>query len=242
MKNHYDDPDFFQAYGQMARSQNGLPAAGEWHELENMLPNFQDKDVLDLGCGYGWHCIYAAEHGAKSVLGIDISQKMIEKAKSMTKSDKVSYEIFSIENIDDLDKQFDVVISSLAIHYVQDFNSIAQKVFKLLRSSGDFIFSVEHPIFTAQGTEDWVYKDGQIDHWPVDRYFSEGIRETNFLGHKITKYHKTITTYINDLILNGFSITKVVEPTPTLEMQASSQEMRDELRRPMMLLISAHKK
>ena len=37
--------------------------------LRKLLPDFKDKRVLDLGCGYGWHCIYAMEHGASSVVG-----------------------------------------------------------------------------------------------------------------------------------------------------------------------------
>ena len=49
--------------------------------LRKLLPDFKDKRVLDLGCGYGWHCIYAMEHGASSVVGVDISHKM-----SMVKS------------------------------------------------------------------------------------------------------------------------------------------------------------
>ena len=46
-----------------------------------MLPDFKGKRVLDLGCGYGWHCIYAMENGASSVVGVDISHKMLEVAK-----------------------------------------------------------------------------------------------------------------------------------------------------------------
>lgn len=45
-----------------------------------MLPYFQGKRVLDLGCGFGWHCVYAIEQGAASALGIDISEKMLEEA------------------------------------------------------------------------------------------------------------------------------------------------------------------
>lgn len=59
----------------MARSEGGLKAAGEWQTLRSVLPDFTGKTVLDLGCGYGWHCRYAAEHGAKQVLGIDASEK-----------------------------------------------------------------------------------------------------------------------------------------------------------------------
>ena len=73
-ENKYDDPVFFAKYAQMDRSRLGLKGAGEWQTLEPMLPDFAGRDVLDLGCGYGWHCAYAAEHGARSVLGLDISR------------------------------------------------------------------------------------------------------------------------------------------------------------------------
>lgn len=76
-ENKYDDLVFFQKYSQMSRSQHGLAGAGEWQTFRKILPDFTDRDVLDLGCGYGWHCKYAAEHGARSVLGIDISQRML---------------------------------------------------------------------------------------------------------------------------------------------------------------------
>ena len=72
-ENKYDDDIFFQKYSQMSRSQQGLAGAGEWETLRTLLPDFKDKRVLDLGCGYGWHCIYAMEHGASSVVGVDIS-------------------------------------------------------------------------------------------------------------------------------------------------------------------------
>ena len=55
-RSHYDDPAFFDKYAQMERSRNGLASAGEWPTLEAMLPDFSGKRVLDLGCGYGWHC------------------------------------------------------------------------------------------------------------------------------------------------------------------------------------------
>ncbi len=83
-ENKYDDPRFFQAYGEMTRSKYGLRGAGEWSALRGLLPDFRNKRVLDLGCGYGWHCIYAAEHGAGQVLGIDLSRRMLETARENT--------------------------------------------------------------------------------------------------------------------------------------------------------------
>ena len=82
-QNKYDDDQFFKNYAAMPRSKDGLKAAGEWYELEKILPNFQGKKVLDLGCGYGWHCKYAANHGALEVVGIDLSHKMLEVANKM---------------------------------------------------------------------------------------------------------------------------------------------------------------
>lgn len=80
-ENIYDQDDFFIAYSQFPRSVEGLNAAGEWPALQRLLPNFQGKSVLDLGCGYGWHCLYAAQQGAIKVIGTDISQKMLKVAK-----------------------------------------------------------------------------------------------------------------------------------------------------------------
>lgn len=86
-ENKYDDDVFFNKYKEMNRSVQGLEGAGEWSQLKRLLPDFKGKRVLDLGCGYGWHCIYAAEHGAAAVTGTDISQKMLavamEKAEDM---------------------------------------------------------------------------------------------------------------------------------------------------------------
>lgn len=242
-QNKYDDDTFFNKYSNMDRSKNGLEGAGEWHELKNMLPDFKDKRVLDLGCGFGWHCRYAVENGARSVIGIDISQKMLSEAKSKTKCGNIEYICMPIEDIDFPEESFDVVISSLALHYIKSFEDVLDRVYKCLSRGGDFIFSVEHPIFTAQGPQDWYYDDkGNILHWPVDHYFTEGIRNAKFLGEEVIKYHRTLTTYLNSLIKLGFEITGVVEPKPAENMLNTVPGMRDELRRPMMLLVSARKK
>jgi len=242
-QNKYDDDVFFNKYSNMNRSKNGLEGAGEWHELKKMLPDFKDKRVLDLGCGFGWHCRYAVENGAKSVIGIDISQKMLSEAKNKTKYGNIEYICMPIEDIDFPEESFEVVISSLALHYVKSFEDVLVRVYKCLSKGGDFVFSVEHPIFTAQGPQDWYYDDkGNILHWPVDHYFTEGIRNAKFLGEEVIKYHRTLTTYLNSLIKIGFEITGVVEPKPAENMLNTVPGMRDELRRPMMLLVSARKK
>lgn len=237
--NIYDNEEFFNSYSQMDRSQKGLQGAGEWQTLQKLLPDFKGKTVLDLGCGYGWHCIYAAEHGAKAVTGVDISEKMLEVARQQTPYDNVTYLREGIEEASFEVDQFDVVISSLAFHYIPSFEAVAKNVHAYLKDGGQFIFSVEHPVFTAYGSQDWFYDDqGKILHFPVDNYFYEGERMAHFLGSEVTKYHKTLTTYLDGLLTNGFVIHRLVEPTPPESMLEVSG-MKDEFRRPMMLIVSA---
>ncbi len=241
-ENKYDDDEFFNQYSKMPRSIGGLQSAGEWHELQKLLPNIKDKSVLDLGCGYGWHCRYAIEQGAKSVIGIDLSEKMLKEAKARTNDKRIVYMRKAIEDINFDKESFDLIISSLAFHYIKSFELICLKLFEILKHKGEFVFSVEHPIFTAYGNQDWIYDEkGNKIHWPVDNYFNEGNREAIFLGQKITKYHRTLTTYINALINNGFFIRRIIEPLPSPEMLEKNELMREEFRRPMMLLISVYK-
>lgn len=242
-ENKYDDELFFKKYSEMDRSKKGLEGAGEWSTLEKLLPNFNQKRVLDLGCGYGWHCIYAAEHDAEYVVGLDLSEKMLSVAKRKTTYKQVQYLRESIEDFEFDDESFDVVLSSLAFHYVKDFETLAKKINKVLRKNGILIFSAEHPVFTAEGSQDWFYDEhGNILHFPVDNYFIEGERKAIFLGEEVIKYHKTLTTYLNSLLNNGFELINIVEPQPNEQMLASIDGMKDELRRPMMLIVKARKK
>ncbi|MDH6368324.1 SAM-dependent methyltransferase [Paenibacillus sp. PastF-3] len=240
-QNKYDDTNFFSAYKQMPRSIGGLEAAGEWHVLQPLIPDLHNKSVLDLGCGFGWHCLYAREQQASSVVGVDISGKMLQEARGKTDDPAISYIQMPIEDIEFASEQFDVVISSLAMHYVASFEAICRKVHAYLKPGGSFIFSVEHPIFTSRNEQDWYVDDqGNRLHWPVDHYQSEGLRETTFLTENVIKYHRTISTYFNDLIGAGFAIKAVKEPKPSDEM-SNDPWMKDEDRRPMFLIISAQK-
>ena len=98
---------------------------------------------------------------------------------------------------------------------------------------------MEHPVFTSYGTQDWYYdEDGEILHFPVDHYYDEGKREAVFLGETVVKYHRTLTTYLNTVLQN--EIRHIVEPQPPDSM-LGLPGMQDEMRRPMMLLVSAIK-
>ncbi|MCV9926097.1 class I SAM-dependent methyltransferase [Flavobacterium sp. LS1R49] len=241
-QNKYDDKSFFENYGKMPRSVDGLNAAGEWYVLREMLPEFKDRNVLDLGCGYGWHCIYAKEQGAKNVVGVDLSEKMIQKAKENSKGLTIDYKQGAIEDIDFKPEEFDIVISSLAFHYVKDLETVFNKINQYLKKGGSFVFSMEHPVFTSRPEQDWFTDtDGNRLHWPIDNYQNEGIRYTQFLGHEVIKYHRTFETIVNTLIKANFTVKQISEPKPSTEILEKYPEMIDESRRPIFILISAVK-
>jgi len=241
-QNKYDDEQFFAAYEKMPRSIYGLEAAGEWHVLKKMIPVLENKSVLDLGCGFGWHCRYARRQQASSVVGVDISEKMLKVAQEKTEDSLITYQHSAIEDVHFKNCQFDVVFSSLALHYIQSFEEICQKVYRWLKEGGTFVFSVEHPIFTADGSQNWFQDErGNRLHWPVDRYQTEGMRQTVFLTENVIKYHRTLSTYLNVLIDAGFTIKAVQEPKPAEASLKSNPDMKDENRRPMFLIISASK-
>lgn len=241
-ENKYDNEVFFKKYSEMNRSQKGLQGAGEWSELQKVLPEFDGRRVLDLGCGYGWHCLYAAENGAQSVLGIDISEKMLLAASEKNSHERIEYRRSAMEDLDFPENTFDIVISSLAFHYVEDFELLVQNISRWMAPGGWFVFSAEHPVFTAYGSQDWFYdSDGNILHFPVDNYYYEGRRDAVFLGEKVTKYHRTLTSYLNTLLADGFELRHIVEPQPSEDM-LDIPGMRDEMRRPMMLIVAAQKR
>ncbi|GKU85301.1 bifunctional 2-polyprenyl-6-hydroxyphenol methylase/3-demethylubiquinol 3-O-methyltransferase UbiG [Niallia sp. NCCP-28] len=241
-QNKYDDGEFFAAYEKMPRSIYGLESAGEWHVLKEVIPALANKSFLDLGCGFGWHCRYAKKQQASSIVGVDISEKMLKVAREKTDDSLITYQHSAIEDVHFKKCQFDVVFSSLALHYIQSFEEICQKVYRWLKEGGVFVFSVEHPIFTADGSQNWhTDEQGNRLHWPVDHYQEDGIRQTTFLTENVIKYHRTLSAYLNGLIDAGFAIKVVKEPKVSEASLKSNPEMKDENRRPMFLIISASK-
>lgn len=195
--------------------------------------------MLDLGCGYGWHCKFAAEQGAVQILGLDLSKKMIEKAKQENKAEQIEYRVCGIEDYEYPEDTWDCVISNLALHYIEDINQIFEKVHRTLKENGIFLFNMEHPVFTSGIGQDWIYtKEGAPQYWPVDNYFMAGERNTHFLGCNVTKQHHTLTQILMGLLNNGFELKAVEEAEPPEEMM-DIPGMKDELRRPMMLLVKS---
>jgi ubiquinone/menaquinone biosynthesis C-methylase UbiE len=238
-QNIYDDDEFFAGYSRLRRSVEGLDGAPEWPALRALLPDLRGRNVLDLGCGFGWFCRWAHQQGAAQVLGIDVSERMLARAKETTDDPSITYIKADIGHLELQPKSFDVVYSSLALHYVENLSRLLSQAYRSLVPGGALVFSVEHPIFTAPSWPNWSQDAAGRKTWPVDGYLDEGPRSTDWLAKGVIKQHRTLATYINMLIQTGFIISHVEEWGPTAAQIARQPNWADERQRPPFLLVAA---
>ena len=238
-QNIYDNPDFFAGYSKLRRSVHGLDGAPEWPAIRALLPSLDGKRVVDLGCGFGWFARWAKTHGAAYVLGLDISENMIARAAADTSDPDIEYRLADLEHLDLAEASFDFAYSSLAFHYLQDFDRLVRRVHRSLTPGSYLVFTVEHPIYMAPTRPGWSLDGDGRKTWPVNRYSVEGARRTDWLAKDVLKHHRTIGTTLNTLIGAGFTIRHVQEWSPTDDQVVSNPDLADELERPMMLLIAA---
>lgn len=238
-QNIYDDPEFFAAYSKFRRSVLGLDGAAEWPALRALLPPMKGLRVVDLGCGFGWFCRWAREAGAASVLGIDVSKKMLARARAETADDAVRYVRSDLEDLGLREGAFDLAYSSLALHYVENLERLFQTIHRATVPGGAFVFSVEHPIYMAPSNPGWVTLADGRKVWPLDSYQREGPRTTDWLADGVVKHHRTLGTTLNLLVQLGFAIRHVEEWTPSPEQITATAQPTEEMDRPMFLLIAA---
>ena len=197
--------------------------------------------VVDLGCGFGWFCRWAREQGAAQALGIDVSERMLTRARATTSDRAITYERADLERLQLPEASFGLAYSSLALHYIKDVARLFGVIHRALVPSGRFVFSTEHPIYMAPRNPGWSIDADGKKTWPLDRYFVEGPRTTDWLAKGVVKYHRTIGTTLNLLIQCGFTIQHVEEFRPTADQIAAKPELAEELERPMFLLVAAQR-
>lgn len=242
-QNIYDNEIFFEGYKKIRDKEVNANNLFEMPALFFMMPNLEGKRVLDLGCGFGEHCKRFVDCGAERVVGVDISEKMLEVAMTENGDTRITYMNIPMEEIAQLQERFDIVISSLAFHYVEDFAGVVRNVYSLLDENGIFLFSQENPLCTCHsGGDRWTRdENGNKLHLNLSDYGVEGERESVWFVDGVKKYHRTFSTIINTLVETGFSIEKMIEPLPTEELLEKYPDYRDLFHKPDFLLIRARK-
>ena len=242
-QNIYDNEAFFKGYSGIRDNVNNANNLFEKPALFSLLPDLADKTVLDLGCGFGENCMRYVDKGAKRVVGVDISKKMLAVAEAENAHENIEYINTPMEDIGEIRERFDVVVSSLAIQYVEDFRGLIANIYRLLNDGGVLAFSQEHPINTCFSTGSrWTYDEkGNKLFANLANYSVDGVRESTWFVDGVKKYHRTLSSIINTLIGEGFRIEKVIEPVPTLEMLKEHPEYDDLLIKPDFLVVRARK-
>lgn len=242
-QNIYDNQIFFENYKQLRSKSDNANILFEIPALTSLLPEVQGLKVLDLGCGFGDHCRLLIDKGAEKVVGLDISQKMIEVAEVENKSSKIEYINLPMEELTLIGQKFDLVVSSLAFHYVEDFEGLIKDIYNILEDGGYLVFSQEHPLATSYSTgERWTKNNkGEKIYANISNYGREGERNIGWFVEGVKKYHRTFSTILNVLIQVGFKIEKIVEPLPNDDIIDSYPKYNDLFHKPDFLLLKVVK-
>jgi ubiquinone/menaquinone biosynthesis C-methylase UbiE len=176
------------------------------------------KSVCDLACGEGHLSRLFADHGA-AVTAVDYSKNLLEHALQKNESRAIRYVHDDAQTLVTLgESQFDLVVCNIALMDIPDLIAVYQSVNRVLKPGGRFVFSVLHPCFETpfQVPESHLQfdDDGNFEGFIVRRYANEGFWNSGGTGMrgKFGAYHRTLSTYLNELMQASFTIIRLDEP------------------------------
>ena len=181
----------------------------------SLLPDVNDKLVLDAGCGPGVYTEWLLDHGA-SVIAVDVSPKMIELAKKRI-GNRANIQLADLRKplpfIEDA--SIDVVLSPLVLDYIKDWQSPFKEFFRILKPGGAFVFSVTHPFSPVNLQVMQNYH--QIEYYEFTwRGFGDPV--------VMPSYRRPFRAIFNPLRVTGFILDAVLEPLPTEKFQEVNPE------------------
>lgn len=242
--NVYDNQHFFDEYQKMRSEKINSNVLVEIPQIKKLLPDLKDKTILDLGCGAGGMSRYFIKQGAKRVLAIDISKNMITEAKKYN-SNKIEYRVLSMDKLNLIDEKFDLVFSSLAFHYVKNFEKLIKNITNLLKKDGILLFSQEHPLLTSTIPNDKFPKYYEVDkkrYYILADYQRETQRVAYWLDFNVVKYHRMLETVVNSICKFGMELIELKPSKPSKRALELLPKLSKEFERPMYLFVKARKK
>lgn len=242
-QNIYDNEQFFKEYKEMRDSKINANELIEIPTIKSMLPDLKGKTILELGCGEGEMSNFFVEMGAKKVVGIDISQNMISEAKKH-QCENLEFKVLPMEEISSIPGKFDIVFSSLAFHYVEDFFKLMQDISDKLKKNGQLIFSQEHPLVTCyikpQDNLKYIEKDNKRYYLTSD-YNNIGKRLVDWNVEGVVKYHRNFETIFHALNRANLKIDDLIESKASKEAIEKVEKYKFLNDRPYFLFIKATK-
>ena len=226
-QNIYDNEQFFEYFQSVRSTEINFNDCLETPILLAMLPELAGKRVLDIGCGMGHHAKHYSEMGAESVLGIDISEKMLEFARNNHGAKNITYRQMALEDIGELDEMFDVITSSLVFDYAEDLDKLMKDVNGIMKDGASLVFSMSHPMVTAYDGRypKFTCSDsGERIYVNIRNYSVEGKRTINRIVDQYELYHRTFSSILNSLINAGFMIEECQEAYASEELMSKYPE------------------
>lgn len=204
-----DYDDFAAAYAQ----QNDHGLFNAWYERPEMLRlagDVEGQRVLDAGCGHG-PLFDALQARGATVSGFDLSPAMVALAHDRLGDDADVRVADLAAPLPYADDEFDLVVISLALHYVKDWAPSLRELRRVLRPGGRILVAIIHPFVYA-----FCYPDEE--YFALTQY-SENY---DFDGAKavMTYWHRPLQDVMDAFLGAGLAITSVTEPeaspdTPT---------------------------
>lgn len=243
MNNPYDNETAFAKYLSIRNRENNYNDNVEIPIFKSILPELARKEILDLGCGYGEMCKWYVEQGALAVVGVDISKKMIARARAFNSHPAIDYEVRGMEDYDFPTEKYDLVTSSLAVQYVEDFDRLIAGISRSLRPGGHFVFSQEHPTFTCIEAEDFWVRDeaGEKAYLKFFHYSDEGPKHTFWLGIDMYVYHRRLETIVTTLLKHQLQIEALREAEVSPEVIEKYPSLADTREAPNFLFFRCKK-
>ncbi|AQX05355.1 methyltransferase [Elizabethkingia meningoseptica] len=238
-QNIYDNPRFFAAYKELRDSDKGLNELLEQPVMKGLLQEVSGKNILDIGCGLGHQISSLLTQNPHHITGIDISEKMIAEAGKRVNDPKVDFYCIAAEDYLPEHEQFDIVISSMSMHYVKEIQPLFTKIYQGLNQHGQFLFSIEHPVCTA-AQKGW-YETNNEKYWLLNKYGKEGKRHQNWFVDGVIKYHRKLSTLVNNLTTAGFVVRNIEEPTPDDELLMKRPDFIQHTERPPVVIFNCIK-
>lgn len=239
----FDDEIFFSGYMAIRSKEDNYNDLVEQPAMRRLLPDLKGKRILDLGCGTGRNLTEFAEAGASEIIGIDVSEKMLSLAEENCRSfDNIRLLKLGMEDISALSGPFDLVYSSLAFHYAEDFEKLCRDICFLLSDGGTLLFSQEHPLTTADGNGHYNYDEsGTALSYTFSSYMDSGRRYVHWMVDGVRKNHRPFSKILSALITAGFMIEAVEEPIASGEVMEKYPRFRKDYIKPSFLIIKCRK-
>ena len=235
----YDQSEFFSNYLKRRGRKDSPNNAIEGPIIYELIGDFTNITVLDLGCGDARFGKELLENGAKQYTGLEGSKQMAATASQQISGMNGVIHLESMETFQYPQNEYDLVTSRFAIHYVDNIQKLFNNVHNALKENGKFVFSVQHPL-TTSSFESKKAGDRR-ENWIVDDYFIAGERKEPWMDEVVIKFHRTIEQYFQALVRAGFQIVDLREGEPKIEHFSNEEEFKRRLRIPVVLAFSCVK-